>query len=299
MNGVQIRFRIFFLAGKNLRKLLIAADYTDFRNRFRAISHTHRDPTVLSKTDSPPTSPMHARLIKTPCSRVTTKESIPASTACRLALVLVLFLLAWCALAELNPATLQQQLIAHFGPARVVLLKDWLHMVDSAKTSGEDGKLKRVNDFINQNIRFEDDMSVWQKSDYWATPLETIGQGSGDCEDFAIIKYVSLRMAGISTQKLRLIYVKAKLKTPTGFAQQAHMVLAYYLTPNAEPLVLDNLQTNILPASKRPDLQPVFSFNSEGIFAGVAGNAKASEGGIGQLSRWEDAWQRIQAEAYE
>jgi len=75
--------------------------------------------------------------------------------------------------------------------------------------------------------------------------------------------------------------------------------LAYYLTPNAEPLVLDNLQTTILPASKRPDLQPVFSFNSEGIFAGVAGSTKASEGGIGRLSRWEDAWQRIQAEGYE
>lgn len=250
---------------------------------------------------------MHARSIPTLYSRVTTKESILRyvlrfvlySTVRRLALSLVLLLLALCAFAELNPASLQQQLIARFGPARVVLLQDWLHMIDSAKTSGEDGKLKRVNDFINRNIRFEDDMSVWQKSDYWATPLETIGQGSGDCEDFAIIKYVSLRTAGISTEKLRLIYVKARLKTPTGLAQQAHMVLAYYAKPTAEPLVLDNLEGAILPASKRPDLQPVFSFNSEGIFAGVAGSATASEGGIGRLSRWEDAWRRIQAEAYE
>ena len=238
---------------------------------------------------------MHARLILTPHLRVSPKESILRSI---LGLVLLLAV-AFCALAELNPATLQQQLIARFGPARVVLLKDWLHLVDSAKTGGDDGKLKRVNDFINQNIRFEDDMSVWQKSDYWATPLETIGQGSGDCEDFAIIKYVSLRMAGISAQKLRLIYVKATLKRPAGVAQQAHMVLAYYSTPNAEPLVLDNLQTTIVPASKRPDLQPVFSFNSEGIFAGVSGRDKATAGGIGRLSRWEDAWQRIQAEAYE
>ena len=242
---------------------------------------------------------MHARLIPTPYSRVSTDESNLPSTIRRLVLALLLILLAWCALAELNPASLQRQLIARFGPARVVLLQDWLHMVDSAKTAGEDGKLKRVNDFINQNIRFEDDMIVWQKSDYWATPLETIGQGSGDCEDFAIIKYVSLRMAGVPVQKLRLIYVKARLKTPNGFAQQAHMVLAYYPTPNAEPLVLDNLESVIQPASKRTDLQPVFSFNSEGIFAGVAGSDKATAGGIGRLSRWEDAWQRIQAEAYE
>ena len=55
----------------------------------------------------------------------------------------------------------------------------------------------------------------------------------------------------------------------------------------------------ILPASKRPDLQPVFSFNNEGIFAGVAGTEKATTGGLGRLSRWEDAWQRILAEGYE
>ena len=238
---------------------------------------------------------MHSRLTLTPSHRASTEES----NLRRFLLVLLLVLTTLQALAELNPNALQQELIARFGPARVVLLKDWLNMVNAAKASAEDSKLKHVNDFINQNVRFEDDTSVWQQSDYWATPLETIGQGSGDCEDFAIIKYVSLRMAGISSQKLRLIYVKARLKAPTGFTQQAHMVLAYYPTPNAEPLVLDNLQTAIRPASKRPDLQPVFSFNSEGIFAGVSGSTKASEGGIGRLSRWENVWQRIQAEAYE
>lgn len=238
---------------------------------------------------------MHTRLTLTPSHRAATEES----SLRRLLVMLLLAAVALQALAELSPNVLQQQLIARFGPARVVLLKDWLQLVDTVKASAEDSKLKRVNDFINQSIRFEDDMVVWQQSDYWATPLETIGQGSGDCEDFAIFKYVSLRMAGVPVQKLRLIYVKAKLKTPTGFTQQAHMVLAYYPTPNAEPLVLDNLQTAIRPASKRPDLQPVFSFNSEGIFAGVSSSAKASEGGIGRLSRWENAWQRIQAEAYE
>ena len=77
------------------------------------------------------------------------------------------------------------------------------------------------------------------------------------------------------------------------------MVLAYYATPNAEPLVLDNLDTTIRPASKRPDLQPVFSFNGEGIFSGITGSDKATAGGIGRLSRWEDAWRRIRAEGYE
>lgn len=205
----------------------------------------------------------------------------------------------WQALATLDPAALQRQLIAGFGPARVTLLKDWLQTVNSAKSLGEQAKLTQINNFINRNIAFENDFGIWQQSDYWATPLETIGQGRGDCEDFAIIKYVSLRMAGVPSNKLRLIYVKAKLKGANGPIQQAHMVLAYYASPNAEPLVLDNLDTTIRPASRRSDLQPIFSFNSEGIFAGVSGKASASKGGIGRLSRWENVLRRIDAEGYE
>jgi predicted transglutaminase-like cysteine proteinase len=199
----------------------------------------------------------------------------------------------------LDTAQLRQQFAARFGPERVALLNDWLKTTSDADALGEAEKLKRINDFINQKIAFEDDRSVWDQSDYWATPLETIGQGRGDCEDFAIIKYVSLRRAGIASDKLRLIYVKATLKTPDGPIQVAHMVLAYYASPNAEPMLLYNLQTKILPASKRPDLKPVFSFNSAGIFAGASGRDKASAGGIGRLSRWEDVLRRILAEGYD
>ena len=213
--------------------------------------------------------------------------------------VLLLTLAAFCVAATLDPAALQQQLIARFGPARITLLKDWQQVVASAKSLSEDAKLKRINDFFNQNVAFDDDMNIWQQSDYWATPLETIGKGRGDCEDFAIAKYYSLRLAGIPVSKMRLIYVKAKLKVPTGVIQQAHMVLAYYASPAAEPQVLDNLDTTIRPASKRPDLQPVFSFNSQGIFAGVSGKEAASAGGTGRLSRWEDLMRRARADGFD
>lgn len=218
----------------------------------------------------------------------------------RAALAMVMSFLVCQLPAALDSNALQRQLEARFGPTQVALLNDWLQMTEAAKAVNEDAKLKRVNDFINRSIVFDNDISIWEQSDYWATPLETIGQRGGDCEDFAIIKYVSLRLAGVPVHKLRLVYVKARMKGPSGGeVQQAHMVLAYYATPTSEPLVLDNLDKSIQPASKRPDLQPVFSFNSEGIFAGVAGSIKATEGGIGRLSRWEDAWRRIRAEGYE
>lgn len=212
---------------------------------------------------------------------------------------LLLAFITAIAVAGLNQESLQQQLIARFGPARVPLLNDWLDAIAAASRLPEEAKLRRLNDFVNRHITFDDDISVWQQSDYWATPLETIGQGSGDCEDFAIIKYVALRQAGIPANKLRLIYVKARLETPVGTRQLAHMVLAYYATPNAEPQVLDNLDKTIKAASRRPDLQPVFSFNSEGIFAGVSGKDQATAGGIGRLSRWEDVLRRIRAEGFD
>lgn len=198
-----------------------------------------------------------------------------------------------------DTAQLRQQLTTRFGQARIELFDRWLKTVTDARDLGEPTKLKRINDFINRNIVFEDDRSIWDQSDYWATPLETIGQGRGDCEDFAIIKYLSLRRAGIASDKLRLIYVKATLKTPDGPIQVAHMVLAYYATPSAEPLLLDNLEPRILPAAKRADLKPIFSFNSAGIFAGVSGKDKATGGGIGRLSRWEDVLRRIAADGDE
>lgn len=211
-------------------------------------------------------------------------------------LIALLLLSLACPVPALNETLLYEQLAARFGAARSSLLKHWLQAIEVGKVLAEEGRLKHINDFINRAITFDDDRSVWQQSDYWATPLETIGQGRGDCEDFAIIKYFSLRLAGIPSNKLRLIYVKARVDGPSGPTQVAHMVLAYYASPGAEPRILDNLNPAILPASKRPDLHPVFSFNSEGVFAGVSGKDQASAGSIGKLSRWADLLQRAHGE---
>jgi predicted transglutaminase-like cysteine proteinase len=217
-----------------------------------------------------------------------------------LALFAVCLALSVPHLAARDFSGLREQLAARLDPSRWPLLDDWLGMIAEAGAQKEEARLLRVNDFINGNIAFEDDIGVWGQSDYWATPLETIGMRRGDCEDFAIIKYVSLRLAGVPSGKLRLVYAKARLDGLAGPVWVAHMVLAYYPAPSAEPLVLDNLDTRIQPASQRPDLRPVFSFNSDGIFAGVSGQGAAkAAAGIGRLSRWEDAWRRILADAYE
>lgn len=197
-----------------------------------------------------------------------------------------IFLAGGAALA-LDFSLLESQLLSRFGPAHVNLLRDWQQLLNSGASEQE--KLKLVNSFFNRNIQFDDDQNIWNQSDYWATPLETIGKGRGDCEDFALAKYYSLLHMGIPMNRLRLIYVKAR----QGNQQQAHMVLAYYPQPNATPQVLDNLDPSIKNASQRPDLTPVFSFNGEGLWQGTGNKAANSK-----FSRWQELQMRARSEGH-
>ncbi|QLG87453.1 transglutaminase-like cysteine peptidase [Chitinibacter bivalviorum] len=183
-----------------------------------------------------------------------------------------------------------------YGANASKLMSETQQLLASSKTLAEPDKLKRVNEFFNRRFQFQDDMTIWQQADYWASPLEMVGKGAGDCEDFAIIKYFALKELGVAAEKLRMSYVKAKIGGASSTVTQAHMVLTYYPTPDAEPLILDNLITDIRPASRRADLVPVFSFNSEGIFAG-SGNQPS--GSIDRLSRWKDVLLRMQADGIE
>lgn len=162
-----------------------------------------------------------------------------------------------------------------------------------------DTKLKKVNEFFNRKVLYTDDQEAWGQSDYWATPMESLAKGKGDCEDYVIAKYFTLRNMNVPDTQLRLIYVKARIGGPSSQIQQAHMILAYYPTADGEPMVLDNLITDIRPASRRNDLVPIFSFNSQGVFAGTAANAALGPGGTGRLTRWQDLLERARREGFD
>lgn len=209
-------------------------------------------------------------------------------------LLLVACLLNLQAGAGLDFDRLQQSLLGRFGPGPATLFADWRLMLAEVQSKSESEKLRRVNDFFNRRIAFDDDISIWGQPDYWATPLETMGSGRGDCEDFSIAKYFSLIDLGIPIAKLRLVYVKALQNGPNGPLLQAHMVLAYYASPSADPLVLDNLVGDIRPASRRTDLSPIFSFNSAGLWQGTGNQSSKSN-----LSRWQDLLARARAEGFQ
>lgn len=166
-------------------------------------------------------------------------------------------------------------------------------LVGQLKQASENEKLSQINHFFNRNIDYGEDIFVWNAKEYWASPSETIGRAAGDCEDFAISKYVFLKILGVSNEKLRLTYVKANYNG----ARRAHMVLSYYATPNAEPLILDNINPQIKRASNRPDLTPIFTFNDQGLWA--ANSSKRRGSASTHLSRWRDLLVKIQRDGLE
>ena len=186
--------------------------------------------------------------------------------------------------------------VQKYGKDGVSRFQDWRTLIVELPRVAEADKLLRVNEFFNKRIRFAEDSAVWGLVDYWATPMELLGRGVGDCEDYAIAKYFSLVEAGVERSKLRLIYVRAVIGLPETGISQAHMVLGYYARPGGEPLVLDSLVTEIKPASKRPDLKPVFSFNGEGVWS--PGSERPTTP-VDRLSRWTDLVSRMRPEGFE
>jgi predicted transglutaminase-like cysteine proteinase len=167
-------------------------------------------------------------------------------------------------------------------------------LIATLRLASETEKLQKINDFFNQKINFAEDIEVWGKSDYWATPLESLGRQAGDCEDFSIAKYIFLKILDVPNDKLRLTYVRAKVMNQDRNVVLAHMVLSYYATPQSEPLILDSLVTEIMPSSSRTDLTPIFSFNDKSLWVGASKKTKGQS--TSHLSRWRDVLARIQAD---
>ena len=166
----------------------------------------------------------------------------------------------------------------------------WDKIIQNAKSKDILNKLKDVNDFWNK-VKYSRDKAAWGKKDYWAAPFEFLGHGRGDCEDYAIAKYFSLRKLGVPEKKLRITYVKLKRRR-TKF-EEAHMVLTYYHKPGATPIVLDNINKKLKLASKRKDLRPVYSFNARGLWQAKNKGKTSKRVGKNNLKNWKSLMSRI------
>jgi predicted transglutaminase-like cysteine proteinase len=182
------------------------------------------------------------------------------------------------------------QLAQQFGPVARDRLTSWRALMTNPKnrTLSERQKLELVNDFMNRTA-FKSDAEHWGKEDYWASPIEFLSTNAGDCEDFSIAKYFTLRALGVPDDKLQITYVK-EIKV----YNEAHMVLAYFATTDAEPVILDNINKSIQPASSRTDLIPVYSFNGSGLWLAKEQTGRGqSVGSSDRIGHWKDLQTRM------
>lgn len=129
----------------------------------------------------------------------------------------------------------------------------WKAEIQKLRHNSDREKIDGVNAYINK-VRYIDDSKNYKKSDYWATPIEFFSRG-GDCEDFAIAKYASLRALGFSSDQLRIAIVQDKIRN------LAHAVLIVYTDDGT--FVLDNQNKRVESVARVTRYQPVFSINSD------------------------------------
>ncbi|MBL6934968.1 MAG: transglutaminase-like cysteine peptidase [Alphaproteobacteria bacterium] len=130
-------------------------------------------------------------------------------------------------------------------------LKAWKSFLKKIEGKDRKTQIKKVNDFMNR-AKYIVDTKNYQQPDYWATPGQFFNK-NGDCEDYAIAKYMSLRALGFGNEDMRIVVLQdLNLKIP-------HAVLAVY-TDNG-PVLLDNQIPQVIPAKSVFHYKPVYSMN--------------------------------------
>lgn len=212
----------------------------------------------------------------------------------RIILLLIVLGLLWSDLVDasyLSPKTRVKHVERKFKTDSLAAkrLKAWRRLLRDRKPRKISELLQEVNNFFNR-LAYVSDSQLNQRADDWMTPYEFLADGGGDCEDFAIAKYFTLVIMGVPESKLRITYVSIPSRN------LAHMVLAYYPTPTSEPYILDNLTKKILPASKRPELVPVYSFNRGKSWLNDKVGRSKEFGKPTDLSKWRQLLYRYSLE---
>ena len=155
------------------------------------------------------------------------------------------------ALIEMAPSRCQS------GESSACRLEDWQEFLTELSYSNEADQVYRVHRYINR-FRYVTDKRNWGRRDYWAVPEQLFERG-GDCEDYVIAKYLSLRALGIDANRLRVVVVYDRKK------REDHAVLA--VLGSDETLILDNYHRRVMTwADMKRRYRPYYSLNENGVW---------------------------------
>lgn len=139
------------------------------------------------------------------------------------------------------------------------VMKAWRGFISLLQNASPMEQVRAVNRFVNRWEYKEDDVN-YGASDVWVSPMQFF-QTSGDCEDFAIVKYVSLRDLGFPPESLRIVVVRDTLR------QIAHAVLAVHV--DGQVYIMDNVTGAVLPQERVLQYKPYYSVNESHRWAHV------------------------------
>jgi predicted transglutaminase-like cysteine proteinase len=144
-----------------------------------------------------------------------------------------------------------------------------LQIVELGRQRAGRARLGEINRAVNLSIRASSDRTQYGVDDFWSAPLATIEKRAGDCEDYAILKYLALREAGISPDDLRLLIVSYPRR------KTIHAVLAVYL--DEEWLLLDNMTMVMVNSLEATQYRPLIALDDHAITTFAAGAAAPQE----------------------
>ena len=132
----------------------------------------------------------------------------------------------------------------------------FLRIIDSGRQREGRARIGEVNHAINLAIRPMEDLVQYGEVDVWSSPLVTFNTGAGDCEDYAIAKYVALQMAGISAEDLRIVVV-------LDLRGDGHAVASVRL--DGHWLILDNQEKAMVEDVNARSYRPRFVIDESGV----------------------------------
>lgn len=131
----------------------------------------------------------------------------------------------------------------------------FLAIIEAARARTGRARVGEVNRAVNLAIRPVSDLAQFHVPDVWTTPLMTFASGAGDCEDYAIAKYVALRESGMDADDLRLVIVHDRT------VHEDHAVAAARV--DGRWLILDNRHMMLLPDTQISNVTPLLALDSE------------------------------------
>jgi predicted transglutaminase-like cysteine proteinase len=163
----------------------------------------------------------------------------------------------------------------------------FLRLINAVRSKSGRARLDEANRAVNTAIRYVSDYAQFGEADRWSAPLASFATAKGDCEDYAIAKYVALREAGFPRDELRLVLVRDRA------VRQDHAVLAARL--DGRWLILDNRRSELIEDSDASSLTPLFAIDHRGVnlFAApyakrplLAGEVEAAPAAAGEAEAW-------------